>query len=93
MVEKAVEVKTGLVPDPHNVPVTFANIFGGGGLVNGVINITLLVSRFTPTFEGKTDNDVIVASRLRIDIHTAKAMRDFIQSQLDLLAAPQDKAN
>lgn len=93
MSEKKIDAGSGLVPDPHNVPVVFANLFGGGGTVNGVINFTLCVSRFTPAFEGKTDNDVVIASRIRVDIQTAQALRNFLNSQIELLSTPQGQAN
>jgi len=85
--------KTGMVPDPHNVPVTFANVFAGGGTVNSVVNFTLCVTRFTPTFDKKPDNDIVVAARIRLDMETAKVLRDFLNSQIELLSVPHDKAN
>lgn len=93
MTKKTVEVRTGLVLDPHVVPVTFANIFAGGGTVNNVINFTLCVNRFTPTYDGPVDPDAVVAARIRIDLNTAVAMKNFLQSQIELLTAPQEKAN
>lgn len=93
MVEKDVEVRAGLVRDPHGVPVTFANIFAGGGTLNSVINFTLCVNQFTPTYDRKVDGDPIIAARLRIDLDTAIALRNFLHSQIELLATPKEKAN
>jgi|GEM_PF-6465560 len=81
-----------LVPDPHNVPVTFSNVFFGGGLINGVINCTLGVTRHSPTTTNQSAVDVIVAARLRLDIAAATALRDFLSAQIALLSAPQDKS-
>ncbi|MBM3091617.1 hypothetical protein GFB56_12410 [Ensifer sp. T173] len=82
-----------LISDPHTVPVTFSNIMLGGGLVNGVINFTLGVFRFTPTTDGKIHNDPIICSRIRLDRDTAITLRDFLNHQIALLDTPQDKAN
>lgn len=87
------KVKTGLVPDPNNVPVVYSNLFAGGGTVNGVVNLTLCVSRFTPSFDSHPDNDVIIASRLRIDLETAVALRDFLNAQIELMTPSKGKAN
>lgn len=84
---------TGPIPDPDNVPVTFANVLFGGGTVNGVINVTLGVTRFTPTFEGKTNNDIVIASRLRLDLQAATNLRDFLDSQIKLMSAGSAKPN
>lgn len=94
MTTKSIEAvnKTGLVPDPNSVPVVFANLFAGGGTINGVINFTLCTSRFTPSFDGPTDNDIIVASRIRLDVQAATMLRDFLSAQINLLTAPADKS-
>ena len=84
---------TGLVPDPNNVPVIYANLFGGGGTVCDVINFTLCVNRFTPTYQGKSDPDAIIAARLRIDLDTAIVLRNFLNSQIELASAPKGQAN
>lgn len=93
MAEELVKVRTGLVPDPDKVPVVYSNVFGGGGIVGSVINFTLVVSRFTPTFEGPIDNDPIVAARIRIDRDAAVQLRNFLNTQIELLTTPKEKAN
>jgi len=93
MANKVVQVRTGLVLDPHNIPVTFANIFAGGGMVNEVINFTLCVNRFTPTYDGPSDGDAIIAARIRIDKDTAISLRNFLHSQIELMSAPKENPN
>lgn len=81
------------LPDPDNIPVVFSNLFLGGGLVNGVVNFTLGVMRFSPTMDGQIDNDPVVASRIRLDIETAMRLRDFLDMQIKLLTVSDEKAN
>ncbi len=59
------------VPDPHNVPVVFASSLVAAGQLNGVVNLTLAVARFSPNTQGTVDPDFVVASRLRLDIGCA----------------------
>ena len=64
------------VTDPHLIPVAFVNQVVAAGHLNGVVNMTLGVARFSPTPEGAIDTDMIVASRLRMDMACAMQMRD-----------------
>ena len=64
------------VTDPHLVPVAFVNQVVAAGHLNGVVNMTLGVARFSPTPAGEIDTDMIVASRLRMDMACAMQMRD-----------------
>ena len=57
-----------VVPDPDNVPVTFVNQVSAIGQLNGVVNVLLTVARFSPNAGGGVDNDLIAASRLRMDM-------------------------
>lgn len=64
------------VTDPYNAPVTFVNQIVAAGHLNGIVNMTLAVARFSPTPDGEIDTDMIVASRLRMDMSCAIQMRD-----------------
>ncbi len=64
------------ITDPHNVPVTFVNQVVAAGHLNGIVNMTLGVARFSPTEAGAIDTDMIVASRLRMDMACAMQLRD-----------------
>lgn len=64
------------VTDPFNTEVTFVNFVVASGLHNGVVNLTLAQTRFTPTPNGDVDPDCIIASRLRMDLQCAAQLRD-----------------
>lgn len=78
------------ITDPHNVPVTFVSQVLGQGHANGVVNLTLGVARWTPDGlpvekdeEGaKVEIDMVIASRLRMDLSCAKQLRDSLDSIL-----------
>ena len=72
-----------VVTDPHAVPVTFVNQVVAAGHLNGVVNLTLATARWSPTPKGEVDIDMVVASRLRMDLVCAVQMRD----QLDRIIA------
>lgn len=57
-----------VIPDPDNVPVVFASHVVAAGHLNGVVNLTLAVARFSPNAAGGVDPDLVVASRLRLDM-------------------------
>lgn len=63
------------ITDPNNVPVTFVNQVIGSGHLNSVINITLGTARFSPK-SGEIDVDMIVSSRLRMDLVCAQQLYD-----------------
>lgn len=79
------------VTDPNNVPVTFVNQVLGQGHANGVINLTLGVARWTPVGpredapNGVVEVDMVIASRLRMDLQCAKQMRDSLNELLSKL--------
>jgi hypothetical protein len=61
--------------------------------MNGVVNFSLGVLRFSPTLDGKFDNDPIITNRIRLDLDTTVALRNFLNAQIALLTAPNEKAN
>lgn len=61
------------ITDPYQVPVTFCNQVVGSGVLNGVCNLTMAVARFTPN-EGKVAPDLVIASRLRLDLFCAQQL-------------------
>ena len=73
-----------------SVGVTFVNVVLASGTFNNVINVTLGVCLFTPDPENsKVDDDVVVASRLRMDPLCARQLRDALTK---LLEAPAEAA-
>lgn len=74
------------VTDPYQVPVTFVNEVVGSGFLNGNINLTLATARFTP-IAGKVEHDIVITSRLRMDLFCAMQLRD----ELSRIIAGQTK--
>lgn len=77
------------VPTADNVGVTFVNLVLGRGTFNNVVNLTLGVCQFSPHQDPKdgVDMDIVVASRLRMDVECA---RDIHNSLGELLKAYDD---
>lgn len=61
--------------DPYQVPVTYCNQVVGVGALNGVCNITLATARFTPQ-DSKVIPDLVVSSRLRMDLWCVQQLHD-----------------
>ncbi|MBX3492160.1 MAG: hypothetical protein KF899_04315 [Parvibaculum sp.] len=80
------------ITDPYNVPITFASELLGIGSYNGVINITLGAARFTPTMSGVVDADRVIVSRLRLDLVTAKALRDALSEHIERMGGGSSSA-
>jgi len=76
------------ISDPQNVPVTFVNQVVARGVLNGIVNVTLAVAQFTPTPEGKVDPDLVIASRLRMDLFCAVQLRDALDALIKGSVAP-----
>lgn len=65
------------ITDPDNIAITFVNEVGNIGFVNGVVNVTLTAARFTPTGD-QIVPDIVVASRLRMDLHCAQQLHEMV---------------
>ena len=70
------------------VGVTFVNRVLGSGIFNGVVNIQFGVFQFTTTESSKVDPDIVVCSRLRMDIECATMLRDTLDNLLSTLNVP-----
>lgn len=80
--------------DPDNVPVRIVNGFCQSGILGGLVSLTLATDRVNADADGKVKSEMIVAARLRFDVELARALRDFLNTQIELLTpAPKDKAN
>lgn len=75
------------ITDPDNVPITFVNEIGNAGFLNGVLNITLTAARFTPDGT-QIAPDIVVASRLRMDLKCAQQLCDLVGSIIEQNTAP-----
>ena len=80
-----------LIGDPNNAQVVFVNQVLGQGHLNGVINLTFGVARFTPGEGDKVEPDMVIASRLRMDLVCAMQLRDSIDELLKKVAPEADK--
>lgn len=81
------------ITDPNNVAVTFCNQVIGQGHLNGVVNVTLGVARFTPN-QSAIDVDMVVAARLRMDLACAVQLRDGLDAIIKKnLPAAEEKLN
>ncbi len=77
------------MPDPNHVPVVFVNDVAGAGFLNGVINLTLSVARYTPLVDGSdTAVDIEVAARLRMDLACAQILKDTLEAILTTNTKP-----
>ena len=75
------------------VGITFVNGVVGRGYWNGVINIQLGAFQFTVTKDAsQVDTDLVVCSRLRMDIPAARELRDAISAQLEELERQRQEA-
>lgn len=76
------------ITDPYSVPLTFVAHVLGQGHANGIVNLTLGAPRWTPTGttkdepEGVVDMDMIITSRLRMDLACAQQLRDALDTLL-----------
>ena len=77
-----------------NVGVTFVNAVIGSGILNNVVNLTLGVCLFTPDTESnKVEDDIVVASRLRMDPLCARQLLETLTRLLEVTAVPPQPEN
>lgn len=76
------------VADFYDIPVTFVNQVTGSGHLNGVVNLTLAVANFSPDADGSIVPDLVVASRLRMDMFCAKQLYEALGAILDQMIKP-----
>ena len=66
------------------VGIVFANLVLGGGIYNGVVNVTLGAYAFDPNEDTqKIEPSPVVTARLRLDVGAARALRDQLTRVLD----------
>lgn len=68
--------------DPKDTEVVFVSEVSGMGFMNGVVNVTLSQARFTPNGK-EVDIDLIIASRLRMDLFCATSLRDSLTKVIE----------
>lgn len=62
------------VTDPHRPHSVFVNQLVGSGHLNGVVNCTFATANFTPNNAGGVDPDLVITSRLRMDLFCAQQL-------------------
>lgn len=76
-----------------SVGVTFVNVVLASGTFNNVINLSLGVCLFTPDPENnRVEDDIVVASRLRMDPLCARQLRDALTKLLETPAPVAEEA-
>ena len=77
------ETKSPLpITDPFKVPTIFINQVVGAGILNGVVNLTMACAQFTPDSDGGVAPDLVIASRLRMDLFCAQQLYETLGKQL-----------
>ena len=81
--------KTPALPitDPHKVQTVFVNQVVGAGQWNAVVNITLATAQFTPNAGDTVDVDLVIASRLRMDLYCAQQLHEALGKQISAAIA------
>lgn len=80
------------ITDPYQVPVVFVNQVACSGFLNGNCNLTLATARFTPE-GGKVAADLVVTSRLRMDLFCVQQLRDTLDQILTQNTKASGKTN
>ncbi len=75
------------ITDPDDVPITFVNEIGNMGFLNGVLNVTFTAARFTPDGT-QIAPDIIVASRLRMDLKCAQQLHEMVGQIIEANTKP-----
>lgn len=81
------------ITDPNNVEIDYVNAVGGSGFLNGVVNLTLVTARWTPTGSEDVPMDLVIGSRLRFDLKCAQEIRDTLNAILEANTKPAGKPN
>ena len=84
---------TTLFVDPHHELVRVINQATFHGIRDGLCDVTLCTLRAVADAEGGAGYEAIVSARIRFDLSMAKALRDGISRQIDLVEASTKTAN
>ena len=84
---------TTLFVDPHHEPVRVINQATFHGIRDALFDVTLCTLRAVADSAGGAGYEAIVSARLRFDLSMAKALRDGISRQIELIEASTKTAN
>lgn len=80
------------ITDPNKIRVEFVNAVGGSGFLNGIVNLTLVTARWTPTGSEDIPMDLVIGSRLRFDLKCAQEIRDTLNAIIEANTKPASKS-
>jgi hypothetical protein len=81
-----------LPSDPDNIPVRVINSVSTV-IIGSVVHLIGVTDRVSLASDGKFQPDPVIAARLRFDVEIARALRDQLNVQIELLTKPEGKAN
>ncbi len=84
------------VTDPDSVPVTYVTGFIGNIFNGHTIAMNFVTDRLAIFPDGTSESDIIIAARLRFDVHVAARLRDQLNLYLASMSATRpadDKTN
>ena len=84
------------IADPHGVPVTYVTGFVGNIFNGQTIALNFVTDRLGIFADGSSESDLVIAARLRFDIHVAIRLRDQLNlyiASITATRAPDEKAN
>lgn len=76
------------VTDPLHVTPVFVNQLAGSGHLNGVVNLTFACALFSPKDDGSVAPDLVVTSRLRMDLFCAQQLHTALGQILEANLRP-----
>jgi len=84
------------VADPNSVPVTYVTGFAGNIFNGETIAMNFVTDRLKVFADGSSESDIVIAARLRFDVHVATRIRDQLTLYLASMSAARpagDKTN
>ena len=82
------------IRDPNPVLVTFVSDIAAIGFFNGITNLTLVTAQFSPpSTAGQIDMDLVVSSRLRMDLYCVQRLYEQLGKILADHGTPKGQPN
>jgi hypothetical protein len=84
------------IADPHSAPVTHVTGFVGNIFNGQTIAMNFVTDRLAIFSDGSSGSEIIIAARLRFDVHVAMRLRDQLNLYIASIAGPRgpdEKAN
>jgi hypothetical protein len=84
------------IADPSSVPVTYVTGFVGNIFNGQTIALNFVTDRLGIFADGSSESELVIAARLRFDVHVAIRLRDQLNLYIAGITAPhlpEEKAN